>query len=244
MVVFISHMVTCSENMKLLVCVLLLQMLYHHSDRERVESRYRGLAEPFGAEIYRAGAIGSEQLLGYLLALRLQLHDNQAGQHFDYGLIDYALLVNWLDVISDISPGTEYPMLLASRVYTNTRDPAQLRQLIAFIERRFDEDPQLHWRRLTEASLIARHRLGDLELALVLAQKLARQPARVVMPRWARDFEFLLLAELNELESAIAIIEVMLASDSIDDPDERHFLQTKLSEFQHQLFESRQKPSG
>ena len=62
------------------------------------------------------------------------------------------------------------------------------------------------------------------------------------MPNWARDFEFLLLAELNELESAIAIIEALLQTESVNDPDERRFLQEKLLDFRQMLFESQQLP--
>ena len=217
-----------------------LQALHHHFDQRSLETRYRPLGQPFSAAVYRGLAMGSEQLFGYLLAIRLQLHDNQVGRHFRYQLIDYDLLVDWLDQISGVSDGTEYPMLLASRVYTATGDHAQLRRILEFIERRFDDDPQLHWRRLAEASVIAKHKLGDLDMALGMARKLARQPASVVMPQWARDFEFLLLAELNEVESAIAIIQAMLQSGSVRDPDELRFLQSKLSEFQQKLFESQQ----
>ena len=222
------------------VLLLVAQTVHHHFDRERLESSYRGLSQPFSANIYRGLALGSEQLFGYLLAIRLQLHDNQVGQHFRYSLIDYDLLVDWLDQITEISPGTEYPMLLASRVYTATGDRRQLRQVLEFIERRFDDDPQLHWRRLAEASVMAKHKLDDIELALRMARKLARQPVSINMPNWARDFEFLLLAELNELESAIAMIQALLQTEAVNDPDERRFLQGKLSDFQQKLFESRQ----
>ena len=84
------------------------------------------------------------------------------------------------------------------------------------------------------------NRGDDLELALRLAGKLADQPAGVQMPQWARDFEFLLLAELNELEAAIAIIQALLQSGSITDSDELRFLEQKLSDFQQELFDSRQ----
>jgi hypothetical protein len=216
------------------------QLVFHHADRIRLQTSYRPLAPPLEVSTYRALAMGSEQLLGYLMALRLQLHDTQVGKHFLYSQIDYPLLIDWLDHISDISAGTEYPMLLASRVYTATSNRQQLRLLLEFIERRFDDNPQLHWRRLVEASVIAKHRLADLELALRLAQKLARQSNWVVMPQWARDFEFLLLAEMNELETAIAIIQAMLATGSIKDPDELRFLQQKLSDFQQEASESQQ----
>lgn len=155
-------------------------------------------------------------------------------------MIDYDVLVDWLDRVSDISPHTEYPMLLASRIYAQTANEERLRKMLGFIERRFDDNPQLHWRRLAEASVIAKHQLEDLEYALQLAQKLAAQPDSVEMPRWARDIEFLLLAELNELETAIAIIQALMQSGSIEDPDEKIFLEDKLSEFQQKLFESQQ----
>lgn len=220
--------------------LLLGQILYHHFHRPDLVAQYRPLRAPHALETYRAMAMGSEQLAAYLLAINLQLHDNQAGQHFSYNRMDYAVLVDWLRRISELDPTSEYPMLLASRVYTATRDPQRLRQIIGYIEHEFDTDPQLHWRRLAEASVIARHRLGDLELALRLAEKLAGQPALIQMPQWARDIQFLLLAELNELEAAIAIIQAMLQSGSISDPDELRFLEEKLSDFQQKLFESQQ----
>ena len=222
------------------VLLFAAQLWHHHVSRRQFEAEYRPLTRPLQLPFYRGLAMGSEQLLGYLLAIRLQLHDNQAGPHFVYSMIDYDRLVAWLDRISDISARTEYPMLLASRIYTQTRHKERLRKMLAFIERRFDDDPQLHWRRLAEASVIAKHKLEDLDVALRLAKKLAAQPAHIEMPHWARDFEFLLLADLNELESAIAIIQALLQSGSIKDPDELNFLKQKLLEFQQKLFESQQ----
>ncbi|MGB5330616.1 MAG: hypothetical protein WBO58_20580 [Gammaproteobacteria bacterium] len=218
------------------------QLFYHHANRAQTALDYQALDKPLSAPVYRGIAMGSEQLLGYLLAIRLQLHDNQAGQHFRYSLIDYEVLIEWLDRITETSPGTEYPMLLASRVYTTTNDQARLRAILGFIQRRFDDDPQLHWRRLAEATVISKYKLDDLELALAMAEKLAQQPASVEMPNWARDFQFLLLAELNELESAIALIEALLQTDAVHDPDEKRFLEGKLLDFQQKLFESRQPP--
>ena len=216
------------------------QLLYHHLGRAQMAVNYEALDKPLSALVYRGIAMGSEQLLGYLLAMRLQLHDNQAGRHFRYSLVDYDVLIDWLERISEINLHIEYPLLLASRIYSHTSDPDRLRQILAFIERRFDENPQLHWRRLAEASLLAKHKLHDLELALQMAEKIARQPESVQMPQWARDFRFLLLAELNEFESAIAIIQALLQSKVITDPDEKRFLEEKLSAFQQKLLDHQQ----
>jgi hypothetical protein len=217
-----------------------IQIWYHHVNQLRFETSYNPLGQPFDAATYRSISMGSEQLFGYLLAIRLQLHDSQAGKHFVYSQIDYGTLIDWLDQITLVSPGTEYPMLLASRIYTTTRDEPRLRLILGFIERRFDDDPQSHWRRLVEASLIAKHKLKDMDLALRLAAKVSAQPAYVKIPNWARDFQFLLLAELNELESAIAIIEALLQTEAVKDPDEKRFLQGKLLDFQQKVFESQQ----
>ena len=217
------------------------QLLYHHLSRAQMAANYQPLNQPLSAAVYRGIAMGSGQLLGYLLAIRLQLHDNQAGRHFRYSQIDYEVLLDWLELISVISPHSEYPVLLASRIYSQTSDPDRLRQILAFIERRFDENPQLHWRRLVEASLLAKYKLHDLERALQMAEKIARQPESVQMPQWARDFRFLLLAELNEFESAIAIIQALLQSKVVADPDEKRFLEEKLSNYQQKLLDSQQK---
>ena len=213
------------------------QIFFHQAAIIERAIRYQPLSTPFDAEIYRALSMGSEQLFSHLLAIRLQLHDNQAGKHIRYSKIDYDLLVNWLDQIYALNTRSEYPIMLASRVYTQTRDQAQLRNILDFIERTFRVDPQLHWRHLAEASVIAKHRLGDLPLALHMAELLSSQPSSVVMPRWARDIQFILLGDLNEYETAITIISALLQSDAVDDPDEKRFLQEKLLYFQQKLSE-------
>ena len=216
------------------------QILFHQAAMSGKTMRYQPLSTPFDSAIYRVLSMGSEQLFSHLLAIRLQLHDNQAGKHIRYSKIDYDLLVNWLDQIYALNTRSEYPIMLASRVYTQTRDQGRLKIILDYIERTFRVDPQLHWRHLAEASVIAKHRLNDLPLALQMAEILSSQPQSVAMPRWARDIQFILLGDLNEYETAIAIISALLKSDVINDPDEKRFLQKKLLYFQRNLSEFRQ----
>ena len=220
--------------------ILAAQLLYHKSSQQQIEAGYQALLNPLQASTYRGVSMGSDKLLGYLLAIRLQLHDNQMGRHFSYSHIDYHRLVDWLEQIRRLNPRSEYPMLLASRVYSQTHDKGQLRLVLDFIERTFEDDPRLHWRRLAEASVLAKHQLGDLELALRFAEKLAQLPESVIMPNWARDIRLLLLAEMNEFETAVAIIQALLQSGAVSDPDERRFLEGKMLEFQQKLFETQQ----
>ncbi len=220
--------------------ILIMQILMHQqADLQKADS-YRPLSSPFSVPVYAGLSMGSEQLLSYLLVLRLQLHDNQAGRHVRYNYIDYTTLVDWLSKINQLNLDSEYPMLLASRVYSQTRDKPRLRLLLGFIDETFLKNPQLHWRRQAEAAVIAKHQLGDLQLALAMAQKLANQPDSIKMPRWARDMHFLLLGDLGEFETGIIIIQALLKDGEIIDRDEIHFLQEKLLYFQQKLSESGQ----
>ena len=220
--------------------VLLIQIYLHHQNQNREIPDYRPLSKPYSASIYEALSMGSEQLLSYLLAMRLQLHDNQAGRHISYRHIDYRFLVDWLKQIQELNPESEYPMMLASRVYSQTQDKERLSVLLHYINDTYLSNPQLHWRRQAESTVIAKHQLDDIELALSMAEKLSSQPDTVVMPRWARDMHFLLLGDLNKYEAAIVIIRGLLESDSIQDGDEKRFLKEKLLYFQQRLSEYKQ----
>jgi hypothetical protein len=204
------------------------------------ELAYKPLPDPTVSSTYRVASMGSDRLLSYLLAIRLQLHDNQSGKHMRYEQLDYQKLTHWLEQITALNPHSEYPTMLASRVYSQTSDKQNMRLMIDFIQASFTRDPQLHWRRMTEATILAKHKLGDLSLALLLAEQLTTQPLDVVMPQWARDMQFILLGELNEFETGIAIIVAMLESGSLKNADERRFLRVKLLEFQQKLLESQQ----
>ena len=216
------------------------QIFVHQYFALNQANTYRPLSEPYDSNIYRSLSMGSEQLFSYLLAIRLQLHDNQAGRHIRYREIDYTRLVKWLDQIHRLNGRSEYPMMLASRVYSQTRDKGRLRIILAYIDRAFMRNPQLNWRHQAEATVIAKHQLGDLDIALQMAQKLSDQPESVNMPRWARDMQFLLLGDLNEFETALVVIEALLLSGAVKDPDEKRFLQEKLLLFQRKLSEFQQ----
>jgi hypothetical protein len=218
-----------------------LQILLHQSAIRQADASYKPLTTPFDSSLYRALSMGSQQLFSYLLVIRLQLHDNQAGKHVRYSQLNYERLVDWLDQIYQLNTQSEYPTMLASRVYSQTRDKARLKIILEFIDRTFMQNPQLHWRRLAEASVIAKHQLGDLQLALQMAEKLSSQPASVKMPSWARDMQFILLGDMNEFETAITIIVALLQSEAVNDPDEARFLKEMLLYFQQKLSKLQQK---
>ncbi len=217
-----------------------MQVAHVHFNRSDLQSDIQQLSTPLHPDLYSKMALGSDRLFSYLLLLDLQLHDNQTGRHLRYEHLDYTLLVQWLRTVYALNPESDYPAFIASRVYSNVNDERKIRLIIDVIEDLFAQDPARHWRRMTEACLLAKHKLKDLPRALDLAEQVAALPNSIRLPYWARDMRIILLDELNELESARILISSLLESGEIEDPDEIHFLQQRLLKIQQSLLEQEQ----
>ncbi len=224
-----------------LLLALLLQPAMHYFYHSRLVADYHPLAHPASVTTYRVLSLGSQKLMSYLLFLRLQLHDNQLGRNIRYRRMNYDVLSDWLLSLSRLNPQSDYPAFLASRVYSQVKDQRKVRKMVQVVEQLFDQHPALHWRRMTEACLLAKHQLKDLPYALKLAQKIANIPPSVKIPYWARDMKLVLLDELNQLQSAQLLISSMLQDGDLKDHDERRFLQSRLLRIQQKLSAQRQK---
>ncbi len=220
------------------VLMLGLQLGYHHFYQQSLQSSFTQLSRPADASFYRSLAMGSDRLWSYLLLLNVQLHDNQKGRHVNYSQLDYRVLRQWLLTLYELNPQSEYPAFLASRIYSQVDDPQKIRLMIDLIDELFERNPEQHWRRMTEASLLAKHQLADLPLALSLAQQVAALPESYDLPFWARDMQLVLLDELNQYESAQLLISSLLESGNIKDRDEVRFLQHRLLKIQQKLLEN------
>ncbi len=220
------------------VLFLPVQIGYHHFYGSQSSAGYQRLKPPAEAGYYRALAFGSDKLISYLRLLGVQLHDNQKGRHINYRHLDYEVLSEWLLTLYDVNPTSDYPAFLASRVYSQVKNPDKISRMIDVVEALFDQNPRQHWRRMTEACLLAKHQLKDLPRALGLAQQISALPQTIKLPFWARDMELVLLDELNELESAQLLISSMLQSGEINDADEIRFLKSRLLKIQQEMSEN------
>ena len=207
--------------------------------RQTSDTGFRQIESPLSAETYRALSLGSDRLWSYLLLIRLQLQDVQKGRFLSYRHLDYDRLAAWLLTLQRLNPDSDYPALLAARVYGQVGDPPRARRMIEVVREIFRQDPQRYWRRMSEAVLLAKYRVKDLEQALELADELYRQPKAIRMPRWARDMKLIVLDEMGEDEAAMRLIGSLLDSGDVTDPDERRFLMDRLSKLQQELSNSR-----
>ena len=211
----------------LLLVSALAQLGWHAATpppRARVEALPSTLPQPLLSVL----ALGEPRTAAALAALWLQFHDTQPGYTKPFREMDYRRLRQWLEAILELAPDSDYPLLLATRIYGQVNDPARQRVMLDFVRAAFVERPRERWRWLAEATIIAKHRLQDLDLALEYARLLREQTRVGEIPFWARDLQIIVLEDMGELEAARILIGGLLASGEIDDPHELRFLERRL----------------
>ena len=186
--------------------------------------------------LLRLSSLGEPDALAKILMLWLQAFDNQPGVSIPFARLDYTRVINWLDALLNLDSRFQYPLLSASRVYTETPDDAGRRQMLEIVHRRFLEDPDRRWPWLAHAVYVAKHRIRDLQLALKYANALRRHVSSGAAPPWVAQMEIYVLEDLGEIESARIIIGGLLASGKLAGNDnELRFLKDKLADLEQEI---------
>ncbi len=215
-----------------LMASLLVQLCWGHT-RPVAIATAEALPDAADTRLLQLSAMGEPGTLAKVLMLWLQVFDNQPGISIPFARLDYARVINWLDAVLDLDDRFQYPLLFASRVYTETPDNGRKRQMLEFVHRRFHEDPERRWPWMAHAVYVAKHRIGDLQLALRYANALRLNVNSDVTPPWVTQMEIFVLEELGELDSARILIGGLLASGKLEGNDnELRFLKNKLAELQ------------
>lgn len=166
-----------------------------------------------------------------LMLFWLQQFDVQSGQYVSYRHLDYQRVIAWLRLLDQMEPESQYPMLLATRIYTKVADKERLRMMLDYIYQGFKSDPVKNWRWLAEATVLARHRLNDQDLALIYATALAEETNKEI-PHWARDMRLIILEDKGEIEQVKLLVGGLMASKTITDTNEIRFLELLLHRLQ------------
>jgi hypothetical protein len=169
-----------------------------------------------------------------LMMLWLQAFDNQPGISIPFRKLDYTRVIGWLEGALGLDPRGQYPLLAASRLYTEVPDAAKQRQMLDFVYRAFLRDPNRRWPWLAHGVYVAEHRLHDLGLALCFARALADHASGPEVPHWAQQMQIFVLQDMGEIQAAKVLIGALLESGRISDPQELRFLAHRLRELESQ----------
>jgi hypothetical protein len=181
----------------------------------------------------RLMAFGEPEALARVLMLYLQAFDYHGSNTLTYARLDYQRLVQWLQVVLELDPRSEYPLMSAARIYAETADTERSRIVLDFVYREFLRDPPRRWQWLAHGALLAKHRLHDLRLARQYAAAVEERTRGVPgVPLWARQMQIFILEDMNELEAARIMLGGLLESGTLGDPEEARYLELHLRELE------------
>ncbi len=213
----------------MLLISLAAQVLWSYSQPAPIAAA-AALPEAADIRTVRLFALGDWLTQARVLTLWLQAFDNQPGISIPFKDLDYDRVINWLDVILQLDERAAYPLLLASRLYTEVPDDEKKRRMLAYVHEKFLDDPAARWPWMAHAVYVAKHRLEDLPLALKYANALRLNLHIQDAPHWVTQMEIYVLEDLGEIESAKIIIGALLESGEIAKTDpEYRLLQDRLA---------------
>lgn len=198
-------------------------------------ARAEDLPRPPGAGVLKLAAFGEPTALGKVLMLWLQAFDYRSGTHVPYRNLDYHALGGWLERILALDPSGQYPLMAASNLYAEVPDQAKQRLMLDVIYRAYLEDPNHRWPWMAHATLIAKHELHDLPLALSYARALEQHTTARDVPVWVTQMQAFILEDMNELEAARIIIGGIIASGRYAYPQEEEVLKRRLAGIEARL---------
>jgi hypothetical protein len=198
-------------------------------------ARAEDLPRPPGLAVLRLAVFGEPVAAGKLLMLWLQAFDYRSGSRVPYRDLDYRALSGWLEGIVALDPSGQYPLMAASNLYAEVPDPDRVRLMLDLVYREYLKDPNQRWPWLARATVIAKHRLHDLPLALRYAHALQQNTTAAGVPVWVGQMEAFILEDMNELEAAKILIGGIIASGRFAYPREREILQRRLEEIEQRL---------
>lgn len=214
-----------------LLAALLAAQLGLQAAAPRPVARADELRDPPPAWVLRVAAAGEPNVLGPLTALRLQAFDNQPGLSIPFRDLDYARVAAWLRAILAADPAGQYPMMMATHVYSQVPDDARVRVMLELVHEQFLQDPARRWRWMADAVIAAKHRLHDNTLALAWARDITRLAPGA--PDWARQMQIFILEDMGEVESARIMLGGLVVGGQITDPQEIHFLTERLKQMEN-----------
>ena len=217
----------------LLVVGLLVQGVWHwHRPGPAINAQ--ALPSPPSIEALRIASVGDPWVTAKMLVIWLQAFDNQPGISIPFRDLDYDQVQGWLTRSLELDPKGQYPLLAASRLYGAVPFEDKKRQMLDFVHQQFLLDPNRRWQWLAHAAIMAKHQLGDIDLALEYAEDITRYATADTVPGWGKHMSVVVLEDMGELEAALRLTDKLLKSGLITDPHEIRFLGRKLEELNAQ----------
>ena len=177
-----------------------------------------------------AYGLGDAQLAYRSLALIIQNMGDTGGRTTSLADYDYYELVKWFFLEDLLDPLSNHVPYLAAFYFGGVQDPEKFRPVIDYLVKDGSRPEGEKWRFLAHAVYLARFELEDSDLALSLANKLARVN-NPHMPGWTRQMRAFVMNAQGKKDAAYALLMEMLQTEPEKlAPNEGNFLRWYICE--------------
>jgi len=178
--------------------------IFAWSHRER-RPELAVLTPPPGKAAREALSFGDGQFFYRMSVLNLQTVGDEGGRVTRLSDYNYDYVLGWLEALAVLDPLSHHYMMLAVRYYAFTPDVASVRRLVDFVVADASQDPQRKWYWLTQAMVMADHRISDLDYTLKIAEQLAAYDFPG-LPSWLLLFPAVVLEKMGRPEEALTLL--------------------------------------
>jgi hypothetical protein len=186
--------------------LLALQVAFWYNTREIRPEMDIVPAVP-GERTVHALSFGDTEAFFRLHALGIQNAGDTFGRFTALYKYDFKKLGAWFHLLDTLNNQSNYLPALGSYYFSQSQNPSDVRYIVAYLDQYTRGREKEKWWWVVQASYLAQHKMGDLDLALALAKRL--EGIRGI-PIWAQQLPAFIHEQRGEFDDAAAIIDGVL----------------------------------
>lgn len=229
----------------LFIIALACQILFWYKT-EKIKSAFELVPAAPNPYLISAISLGDNEFLFRALAMRLQNSGDVFAGFASLKNYDYSHIFDWMKMLDDLNSKSNFVPSLASYYYSQSPKAEDARYLIKYLDEHCEKNIDENWWWLFQAIFIAKKNLADLDLALKLANKLAKNNAKNA-PLWTKQMPAFISEEMGDGCMAFGVIEKLIKESesgvrtiSVDEMNfMRHFIKERLAKLKNQKFDPR-----
>lgn len=192
------------------ICFLVLLQLLVWPRVRYIEPQWLNVPDAPSEELITMTFLGDSEMAYRAMGLVLQNMGDLDGRVTPIKDYNFYHLENWFFLLDKLNSTSNFIPYLAAFYFGATQNPAQLDQVIPYLQQASKADAGYEkWRWLVQAMFLARHRQNDMAKALALAEELAARNDPDT-PIWTKQMQAFIRADMGEKEAAYGIIVSML----------------------------------
>lgn len=176
---------------------------------ENIKPRFDLVPPALNQQLASAISFGDKEFLFRILAARLQNSGDVFAGFTALKDYDYSRIYDWLKLLDSLNSKSNLTPSLASYYYSQTQNKPDTRYLVKYLDEHASQNPDEKWWWFFQAIYIATNSLGDMDLALELAKKMAENSGDKA-PLWTKQMPAFIYAQMGESCMAFFVIENLI----------------------------------